>query len=151
MNVDFYKKASTYVLAFGLLALITNIIQIEFFSFDELAADGVSYTKDWSSIIQGLSYFGIAYLLSYFIGKRNKFAAVFAGVMAMFIGLSTFWLELFRDGQNLITAFDTVAPGASLVDFFTVMYSFYFVVSFISITLCIMITGVTFKAVFGKQ
>ncbi|MCU0678331.1 MAG: hypothetical protein MUF19_01940 [Candidatus Pacebacteria bacterium] len=135
-TINSYKKASQLVIAFGILALATNFIQIQFFSFYELAADGVSYTKDWSSLIQGLIYFGIAILLAYFIRRENKFAAIFAGAMAALIGLSTFWLQLFRDGQNLITAFDTVAPGASLIDAFTVMYSFYFVVSLLSITLC---------------
>ena len=151
MNNHIYQKASTLVLSFGVLALATNGVQLFFFSFDELAADGVSYTKDYSGLLQGAIYLGICVALAYFIRKQNKVAAVFAGSMAAVIGLSTFWLALLSDAQNLITAVDTLEPGASFFDFFVLMYGFHVVISVISICLCIMITGTTFSAVFGKK
>ena len=151
MNNHIYQKASTLVLSFGVLALATNGVQLFFFSFDELAADGVSYTKDYSGLLQGAIYLGICVALAYFIRKQNKVAAVFAGSMAAVIGLSTFWLALLSDAQNLITAVDTLEPGASFFDFFVLMCGFHVVISVISICLCIMITGTTFSAVFGKK
>ena len=151
MNNHIYQKASTLVLSFGVLALATNGVQLFFFSFDELAPAGVSYTKDYSGLLQGAIYLGICVALAYFIRKQNKVAAVFAGSMAAVIGLSTFWLALLSDAQNLITAVDTLEPGASFFDFFVLMYGFHVVISVISICLCIMITGTTFSAVFGKK
>ena len=156
MNNHIYQKASTLVLSSGVLALATKGVQLFFFSFDvfsfdELAADGVSYTKDYSGLLQGAIYLGICVALAYFIRKQNKVAAVFAGSMAAVIGLSTFWLALLSDAQNLITAVDTLEPGASFFDFFVLMYGFHVVISVITISLCIMITGTTFSAVFGKK
>lgn len=147
-EINWYKKASRLVIAFVVLAVITNLISFIFFSFNELAADGVTYTKDFSPLWQSAFYLAICALGAYFIGHENKVVTVIAGLFAALIGLSTFWLSLFSDGTNLLTAFETSQGG---FDPFVIRYLFYFGISLISIALCIMITATTFKAVFSKK
>lgn len=147
-EINWYKKASRLVIAFGVLAVITNLISVVFFSFDELSADGQTYIKDFSPLWQSAFYLAICALGAYFIRHKNKVITIIAGLFATLVGLSTFWLSLFSDGTNLLTAFETYQGG---FDSFVIMYLFYFGISLISIALCIMITATTFKAVFGKK
>ena len=149
-TINWYHRSSKLVIAFGVLALVTNLINILFFSFDQLSADGLTYTKDFLPLLQGVLYLAITLVAAYFIRRGNKPVAIVSGLFAMLIGLSTFWLTIFRDGANLVESFGS-AEALSLTDILLNMWLFYFVTSLISITLCIMITGTTFKAVFGKN
>jgi hypothetical protein len=141
---ELYKKTSRLVIAFGVLAVVTNLISVLFFSFDELAADGVTYVKDYSPLWQSLLYLALCGVGAYFIGRESKVAAIIAGLFATLVAFSTFLFSIYDDGANLM---DAIATSHGGYDMFVVMYLFYFVVSLLSITLCAMITGVSFKAV----